>query len=127
MIIGIIVLILSVLEFIRSFKVHGNDTVLQKIYYYIGGYAGLSFWIWMLWFVQYGNHYYYMEIFICILILELLMLQRITFYYKEKYIESTQKNETIKVIKLKRIYRICRFGSVMCGISIITLVIVTVL
>lgn len=43
MIIGIIVLILSVLEFIRSFKVHGNDTVLQKIYYYIGGYAGLSF------------------------------------------------------------------------------------
>lgn len=30
MIIGIIVLILSVLEFIRSFKVHGNDTVLQK-------------------------------------------------------------------------------------------------
>lgn len=59
MIIGIIVLILSVLEFIRSFKVHGNDTVLQKIYYYIGGYAGLSFWIWMLWFVQYGNHYYY--------------------------------------------------------------------
>lgn len=37
MIIGIIVLILSVLEFIRSFKVHGNDTVLQKIYYYIGG------------------------------------------------------------------------------------------
>ena len=49
MIIGIIVLILSVLEFIRSFKVHGNDTVLQKIYYYIGGYAGLSFWIWMLW------------------------------------------------------------------------------
>jgi uncharacterized membrane protein len=102
MIIGIIVLILSVLEFIRSFKVHGNDTVLQKIYYY-------------------------MEIFICILILELLMLQRITFYYKEKYIESTQKNETIKVVKLKRIYRICRFGSVMCGISIITLVIVTVL
>ena len=91
MIIGIIVLIWSVLEFIRSFKVHGNDTVLQKIYYYIGGYAGLSFWIWMLWFVQYGNHYYYMEIFICILILELLMLQRITFYYKEKYIESTQK------------------------------------
>ena len=57
MIIGIIVLIWSVLEFIRSFKVHGNDTVLQKIYYYIGGYAGLSFWIWMLWFVQYGNHY----------------------------------------------------------------------
>ena len=56
-----------------------------------------------------------------------IMLQRITFYYKEKYIESTQKNETIKVIKLKRIYRICRFGSVMCGISIITLVIVTVL
>ena len=102
MIIGIIVLIWSVLEFIRSFKVHGNDTVLQKIYYY-------------------------MEIFICILILELLMLQRITFYYKEKYIESTQKNETIKVIKLKRIYRICRFGSVMCGISIITLVIVAVL
>ncbi len=47
----------------------------------------MSFWIWMLWFVQYGNHYYYMEIFICILILELLMLQRITFYYKEKYIE----------------------------------------
>ena len=117
MIIGIIVLIWSVLEFIRSFKVHGNDTVLQKIYYYIGGYAGLSFWIWMLWFVQYGNHYYYMEIFICILILELLMLQRITFYYKEKYIESTQKNE----------YRICRFGSVMCGVSIITLVIVAVL
>ena len=101
--------------------------VLQKIYYYIGGYAGLSFWIWRLWFVQYGNHYYYMEIFICILILELLMLQRITFYYKGKYIESTQKNETIKVVKLKRIYRICRFGSVMCGISIITLVIVTVL
>ena len=127
MIIGIIVLILSVLEFIRSFKVHGNDTVLQKIYYNIGGYAGLSFWIWMLWFVQYGNHYYYMEIFICILILELLMLQRITFYYKEKYIESTQKNETIKVVKLKRIYRICRFGSVMCGVSIITLVIVAVL
>lgn len=59
MIIGIIVLILSVLEFIRSFKVHGNDTVLQKIYYYIDGYVGLSFWIWMLWFVQYGNHYYY--------------------------------------------------------------------
>lgn len=56
-----------------------------------------------------------------------IMLQRITFYYKEKYIESTQKNETIKVVKLKRIYRICRFGSVMCGISIITLVIVTVL
>ena len=56
-----------------------------------------------------------------------IMLQRITFYYKEKYIESTQKNETIKVVKLKRIYRICRFGNVMCGISIITLVIVTVL
>ena len=56
-----------------------------------------------------------------------IMLQRITFYYKEKYIESTQKNETIKVIKLKRIYRICRFGSVMCGVSIITLVIVAVL
>ena len=56
-----------------------------------------------------------------------IMLQRITFYYKEKYIESTQKNETIKVVKLKRIYRICRFGSVMCGVSIITLVIVTVL
>ena len=37
------------------------------------------------------------------------------------------KNETIKVIKLKRIYRICRFGSVMCGVSIITLVIVAVL
>lgn len=31
MIIGIIILIWSVLEFIRSFKVHGNDTVLQKI------------------------------------------------------------------------------------------------
>ena len=86
MIIGIIVLIWSVLEFIRSFKVHGNDTVLQKIYY----------WIWMLWFVQYGNHYYYMEIFICILILELLMLQRITFYYKEKYIESTQKMKPLR-------------------------------
>ena len=56
-----------------------------------------------------------------------IMLQRITFYYKEKYIESTQKNETIKVVKLKRIYRICRFGSVMCGVSIITLVIVAVL
>ena len=55
------------------------------------------------------------------------MLQRITFYYEEKYIESTQKNETIKVVKLKRIYRICRFGSVMCGVSIITLVIVAVL
>lgn len=77
MIIGIIVLIWSVLEFIRSFKVHGNDTVLQKIYYYIGGYAGLSFWI-------------------CILILELLMLQRITFYYKEKYIESTQKMKPLR-------------------------------
>ena len=50
-----------------------------------------------------------------------IMLQRITFYYKEKYIESTQKNETIKVVKLKRIYRICRFGSVMCGVSIIYL------
>ena len=55
------------------------------------------------------------------------MLQRNTFYYKEKYIESTQKNETIKVVKLKRINRICRYGSVMSVISIKTLVIVTVL
>ena len=68
-----VIFFITGLIFLKGFSVNKGDSILQKFYYYVGGYGGEIFFCYMIWFSEYGDKNYYGELWMIFLIFYLLI------------------------------------------------------
>ena len=123
-----VIFFITGLIFLKGFSVNKDDSILQKFYYYVGGYGGEIFFCYMIWFSEYGDKNYYGELWMIFLIFYLLMNCRMNYFYKLEYLDLKMQDcmNAEKIYHAKRIWKISQLGK-WIGITCIGIMILIML
>ena len=85
MIVSSLFFCITTICFLREFKLGKNEGYIQRFYYYVGGYGGGLFFLYMFLSGMYGEVSHISVKFVTFLLFIFLGNSRMDFFYKQKY------------------------------------------